>query len=276
MFEAFDAQVASGAKRAAGTAAAVSRLAKQLQKAAEVVDIHLLRQRAGDAAAKAAEAAALLGALHEAVAAFELAEQAATGVAAGSAEAQMRDAAYASAFERACAAENIPLEGAYPDYRVFPFDVRIRPREERAVIGKKSWWALRPEALARAVKRERDRLMGGSFAAEKFGQSLVRAYDVLLPEVQASAGKGVKHVPLRAVLELLQLGTFGRNNYTRDEFAFDLYRYRQAGMTVGRRRVVLGDMRGGGAGFEVPNARGGRERLSALQVTPGEGGADGH
>ena len=80
-------------------------------------------------------------------------------------------------------------------------------------------------------------------------------------------------MPLRDVLVVLQLGTFGRHNYSKDEFAFDLYRYRQTPMLAGTRRVALGDMRNVGAGFEVPNARGGRDRLTGLQVTPVEGEA---
>ncbi len=274
LFEAFDTEVGARAKRAASASASAARLGKQLQKAAESVDIHLLRQKVEDAAGKAGEAAALLAELRAAVTAFTLAEAAAAEVAA-SAASDLGPDAYARAFERACAAESIPLEGTYPDYRVFPLDIRIRLHEERIVIGKKSWWALRPVALAQAVKRQRDRLMGGAFAADKFGQALVRAYDVLLPEVQAHSGAAARQVALREVLALLQLGTFGRNNYTKDEFAFDLYRYRQTSMTTGGRRVVLGDMRGLGAGFEVPNARGGRDRLTGLQVLPAEGDADG-
>lgn len=274
-FDAFDAEITARAKRAAALSVQAARLTKQIQRAADDVDLHLLRQRVADAATRAQEAADVLGEMREAVAGFAVVrEQAATGVAATSPG--LLDEDYARAFERACAAEAVPLEGSYPDYRVFPFDVRLRLREERAIIGKRSWWALRPDVLVRAIKAERDRLMGAAFAAERFGAALVRAYDLLLPEVQQRSGPAAKQVALRDALALLQMGTFGRHNYTRDEFAFDLYRYRQTPMTAGGRRVALGDMRNAGSGFEVPNARGGRDRLTGLLVAPVEGDADDH
>lgn len=273
MFETFDAEVGPRAKQAQTLAAQASRLAKQLRKGADLVDVHLLRQKVADAAARAAEAAAALEALRAAVEGFAVgaaAEAAATTVPDGEVA-----AAYGRDFEQACAALGVPLDGAYPDYRVFPFDVRLRPAEERAVIGRKSWWALRPQAVAEACKRERNRLLGGAFAADKFGQALARAYDVLIREVRERSGQGAKQVALRDVLALLQLPTFGRASYTKDEFAFDLYRYRLTDMKVGTRWVKFDDLRNAGAGFEVPNSRGGWDRLTGLHVTLAEGGNDG-
>lgn len=274
MFEAFDAEIAARAKRAASLAGQAARLAKQLQKAAESADVHLLRQKAGDAADRAVEADAVLRELREAVMGFSFRDPSTATEVAAASEASL-DAAYASAFERACAATGVPLEGNYPDYRVFPFDVRVRLREERAVIGKKSWWALRPEVLANAVKAERERLLGGTFAADKFGMALAKAYDLLILRAREELGIGAQHVALREVLVLFQLGTFGRNNYTRDEFAFDLYRFRQTPMLVGTRRVSFGDLRDAGAGVLVPNARGSHDKLLGIHVTPAEGGSDG-
>lgn len=274
MFDTFDDQIAARAKKAEGLAAQGARLAKQLRKGADLADLHLLRQKVVDAAARAAEAAEALADLRGMV--EGLAVGAATEVAATTISGADPTLAYGRAFERACTAQGVPLEGAYPDYRVFPFEVRLRPGEERVLIGRKSWWALRPEAVATAVKRERDRLMGGTFAAEKFGAALARAYDVLILEVRARSGAGAHQVALRDVLALLQLSTFGRSSYSKDEFAFDIYRYRQTTMRVGPRRVVFGDLRNAGAGVEVPNARGSRDRLTGLQVTAAEEGAGGH
>ena len=272
MFETLDAEIAARARLAAQSAAQSARLTKQLQRAAELADLHALRQRCADAAGRAAEAAAVALALREAVDAYRL------GAGAGQeAAAELPHAGYAAAFEQACASEGVPLEGAYPDYRVFPFEVRLRLAEERALIGRRSWWALRPAALARAVRAERERLLGGPFAAERFGAALVRAYRVLLPEVRQEHGAGAHRVPLRDVLALLQLGAFGRSTYTRDQFAFDLYRFRQTEMSAAGQRVLFGDMRGGGAGIDIPTARGGHERLIAIQAVPGDGavGTDG-
>ena len=257
MFEVFDDGVTGPAKRAAALAAQTARLAKRLQRAAESVDLHELRQRVGDVVARAAEAAAAVGELESAVAAPGLlfaGDQ-------GGEEAVHQ--AYAVAFARACAALGVTLEGSYPDYQVFPFSVKIRLEEDRALIGKRSAWSLRPEALARQVRRERDRLYGASFAADRFGASLAKAYDIL-----AGSQAGFPPVRLVDILELFQLGTFGRSSYTRGEFAFDLYRYRQMKMVTGGRRVEFGDMRGGGTGLQVPTARGTYEKLIAIRLLP--------
>lgn len=264
MFDTFDAEIGERARQAQVLAAQVARLAKQLQRAAEAADLHQLRQRVADTANRASEAAGAIDRLRRDLEAFSLLP--ASGEDAG--------AAYGRDFERACAAAGVPLEGSYPDYRVFPFEVHLRPEEERAVLGRRSCWTIRPQRLASVVKRERDRLLGGAFAAERFGAALVRAYDVLILEVRATSGSAAQQVSLRRVLDLLQLPTFGRISYTKDEFAFDIYRYRQAEMRVGGRDVALLDVRGAGAGFEVPNARGGWERLNALQVTPAGAAGD--
>ena len=260
MFERFDAQVATRAKRAATLAANAARLAKRLHRAAESVDLHELRQRAQDAAGRAAEAAAALAELAPAV------EDPQVLLEAEDATAHTR---YAEAFAQACAGQAVPLEGSYPDYRVFPFDVRIRLAEHRAILGRRSIWTLAPEALAAAVKRERDRLYGATFAADRFGASLARAYDIR---------KGDQHgsppVRLVEILEMFQLGTFGRNSYTRDEFAFDIYRFRQTDMRIGGRLLQFCDLRGGGSGLSIPTARGTQDKLIAIRLVPTEAGTD--
>jgi len=265
-FRAFDAAITDKAKVAATAATAAGRLAKALHKGASDVDLHLLRAKAADAAKRAAEAATALEQLRLAVAGFAVeSADAATDALATTQPSLHED--YADAFAAACAALEVPLLGAYPDYRVFPFDVRIRLADERAIIGKKSYWGLRPEALAQAVKRERTRVHGGVFAADKFGRSLKRAFEVLHKE-QGETGASPQ-VPLTKVLALLQLGTFGRNSYTKDEFAFDIYRYRETDMEVEGGKVAFRDARGKETGaFEVPTSRGTVELFAGLSVVP--------
>ncbi len=264
MFEGFEAEVTDRARRAAAAAKQAAKLARLLQRAAETVDVHGLRQRAADAAAKAAEAAALLAELDPAVRAGDLLVAGTEG--GGEAVHQQ----YAAAFEQACAGLGVSLEGTYPDYRVFPFEVRIRLEEHRALLGRRSLWTLAPAVLARAVKAERERLFGQNFAADRFGASLGRAYDA---RVAGQPG----HPPVRLVdiLELFQLGNFGRTSYGRDEFTFDLYRFRQTDMQVGQRLLQFCDMRGAGVGLLVPTARGTQERLIAMRLIPGEAEAVG-
>ena len=265
MFETFEIEVGARAKRASALARQGARLAGRLDQAAGLVDLHELRQRVAEAVDRAAEAAAALAELQRGLQQpnllFAGAPDGAEGV----------HQEYARAFERACADLRIPLEGTYPDYHVFPFEVKIRLEEDRALVGKRSSWVLRPAALAQAVYRERDRLLGASFAADRFGASLARAYDLRI-------GDEPGHPPVRLVdiLEMLQLGNFGRNNYTRDEFAFDLYRFRQTEMKTGGRLIVFTDLRRGGSGLSVPNSHGGRDRLIAIRVVPLEAAALGN
>ena len=259
MFERFDQEITTRAKRAAALAGQAARVAKRLQRAAESVDVRDLRQRAQDAASRAAEAAAALAELEPAV------RDPSVLVAGDDPEA---DAQYAGAFAKACAAQGVPLEGSYPDYRVFPFDVRIRLAEHRALVGRRSIWTLAPEALAKAVKRERDRLYGASFAADRFGASLAKAYDFRVGD-----GGGSPPVRLSEILDMFQLGNFGRNSYTRDEFAFDIYRFRQTDMMIGNRFLQFCDLRGGGSGVSIPTTRGTQEKLMAIRLVPTEASA---
>ncbi len=265
MFETFDDVIVPKAKQADSLAAQCARLTRQLRKGADRADLHLLRQRVADAAKRAAETAKTLELLSETLVGFTLAADIPEP-----ANTDSRSAEYGERFERACVGMGVRLDGSYPDYRVFPFDVRLRPSEERVWIGRKAFWSLRPEIVANAVKRERDRLWGATFDADKFGAALARAFDVLILERRARSGASSQQVALRDVLALLQLPTFGRASYTRDEFAFDIFRYRQTPMSVGSRHVMLEDMRGVGAGFQIPNARGGWEPVTGLRVTAAE------
>ena len=271
MFEAFDAEVAARAKRAAQLAGQASRLTGQLKRAGEAGDLHTLRQKVGAAAERSAEASAVAAELARLCEGFRLVAPQDAEAAAG---------AYAAAFEQAADAGALPLEGAFPDYRVFPFDVRIRLAEERALIGRRSHWAMRPAALVEACKRERARLHGAAFAADRFGAALVRCYDLLMAEDRTADGTArPREVPLQGALTLLQLSNFGRATYTRDEFAFDLYRYRQTPMRVassaGTRAVILDDARHFRGAVEVPNSRGGHDRLGALLVLPADADPEG-
>ncbi len=257
MFERFDVEVAARAKRAAALSAQAARLAKRLQRAAEGVDVHDLRQRTQEAVSRAAEAAAALAELEPAVRDPDvLAADGDTAV------------EYAEALAKACAAQGVPLEGSYPDYRVFPFDVRIRLAEHRALLGRRSIWSLSPDAVARTAKRERDRLYGASFAADRFGTSLAKAYDIRVGD-----RGGSPPVRLLDILDLFQLGTFGRNSYTRDEFAFDIYRFRQTDMKIGARRLQFCDLRNAGSGLSIPTTRGTQDKLVAIRLLSTEASA---
>jgi hypothetical protein len=135
------------------------------------------------------------------------------------------EAAYAAAFEAACRAEGLPLEGAFPGYVVFPLEMRFALRDMAVTINRRRVQVLRPAALAHLLRQQRDHLERSAFDAARLRQALLRAHELL------SGGNPTHGVSLREVRRLLALreGT-GSAGYTLRMFAYDLYRLRQAGL----------------------------------------------
>lgn len=255
--ERFDAAIGERVRRAAALQRQAANLARQCQRAADGMDLHELRRRAAELAGRAAEAAEAAAALQAAVDGFEAVPG--DGIAAAD-----EASAWAAAMARAWAELGLPVTGAYPDYHLFPFAVHVRLREERVLLGRRAAYRLRPAALAEDLRRERDRIYGGGFNRERFGHSLVHAHQRLRMG-PADAGTPSTRVRLGDVYALFALGNFGRGAYTRDQFAFDLYRFRLDEMVADGWRIVLTDVRDtGGSGFEVPTGRGGTDRLGGL------------
>ncbi len=254
--ERFDTTVGERARRASALQRQAANLARQCQRAADGIDLHELRRRAAELAGRAAEAAEAAAALQAAVDGFETVPP--DGIAAAD-----EAAAWAAALARACGELGLPVTGAYPDYHLFPFAVHVRLPEERVLLGRRAAYRLRPAAMAEDLRRERDRVYGGGFNRERFGASLIRAHE-RLRVTPAGPGSASTRVRLGDVYGLFALGNFGRGTYTRDQFAFDLYRFRLGDMIVGGHRIVLTDVRDAGGGFEVPTGRGGTDRLTGL------------
>ena len=257
--ERFDAEVSEAARRATSLHDQAVKLARHCLRSAGALDLHDLRRRAADLASRAAEAAEAASVLHAAVEAF-------SAMPAEPSAAADEESEWAAAFARACADQGLAVQGVHPDYHLFPFTIRVRLHEERVLFGRRSSYRLRPAALAEDVRRERDRIFGGGFQHERFGRSLVKAYEALAGEGGVAARRTVKLVD---VYGLFALGNFGRGAYTRDQFAFDLYRFRLNPMVVEPWRIVLTDQRdAGGTAFEVPTGRGGTDRLGGLLLEP--------
>jgi hypothetical protein len=269
--ERFDVTIGERARRAAGLQKQAANLARRCQRAADGIDLHDLRRRAEELAGRAQEAADAAAALREAVEAFAVLPDGGGPVAGlvapvGVAAAADEESSWAAAFQHASADLGLAVTGAYPDYHLFPFGVHVRLREERVLFGRRASYRLRPVALAEDVRRERDRIFGGGFNRDRFGRSLIRAHE-RLRMTEAGPGSPSTRVRLGDVYTLFALGNFGRGTYTRDQFAFDLYRFRMGDMTVDGWRVVLTDQREtGGSAVEVPTGRGGTDRLAGLRL----------
>ncbi len=154
---------------------------------------------------------------------------------------------------------NVEFEGAFPEYEVFPLTVRVNPDAETVRIGRKVVAMLAPRALARAVQAELRRLQRSSFQAERFLKALALCYDAL------SGGESGATVPLVNVYRLLSART-GAAGYTRQEFAFDIYRLRRQSELVVDERTVEFVHGKKGPKIVVPRAQGGAEEFTAMRI----------
>jgi hypothetical protein len=167
--------------------------------------------------------------------------------------------AYARAWEEACAREGLPLQGTFPVYRLFPLEIRFDLAERSVLVNRKRRHELRPESLARILRQTYDRLHRARFDAGRFRRALLRAHTLL------SGDRPQQPVLLRQIYELLTLREGGRSaEYSLEQFGFDIYRLRRAGLTEGNRRLVF--IHGRRNAIVVPVGDGQTENLTALQI----------
>ncbi|MBI2267125.1 MAG: hypothetical protein HYU64_18525 [Armatimonadetes bacterium] len=83
-------------------------------------------------------------------------------------------------FRNALQEEGIPVRGEFPKYEIFPFVVKIVPKEGVALVNKKKSQGLRLSNLVGIIKKERERFFKSSFRAEEFLTDLAGAYNYLL------------------------------------------------------------------------------------------------
>ncbi len=175
---------------------------------------------------------------------------------------------YASALEDEFRRAGLDFEGQFPEYEMFPLTVRINPESETVRIGRKTVQALDPRTLARMIQAEVRRLHRSSFNADRFLRALALCYDAL------SHGTLGATVPLIEVYKLLSVRT-GSVGYTRQEFAFDIYRVRRqsdmllddkdSGENDGKRKLefIHGKK---GSKIAVPRSQGGVEEFTAIVI----------
>jgi hypothetical protein len=230
------------------------RLSLQVEKATQRWDLRLLRQRMPEVAQAIGEIEAAARATEAALAGFSAAES--TAAAAG----------FAAEIARAASQLRLPLQGDFPEYEAFPLKIAVDLVAEQATIGRRKTTTLEPLALMREVQARHQALHRSNFNAKRFMRSLVEAYDLLK---QAGKAKGMD-VSLSAVYELLTLRG-GTGDYTKEEFAFDIYRLRRESDMVYDSHRRLSFLNGRSGNFPVPNAKGGVDPLSMLSIAEVEG-----
>lgn len=233
--------------------ARLRRVAQQVDKASGRWDLRQLRQRLPELSQAAADAA---GSAREA----DLLLSAWTTPEAGAAI-----AAYAAEIERAARQARLPLTGDFPEYEAFPLTIRVDLPGEQVLVGRRRLGTLEPAALVRELQRQFQAVHSSSFNARRFMQSLVRSYDLLIGSGSAK-GRGVQLLDIYGVLTL-RTGTAG---YSRQEFAFDIFRLRrESDLTFEGRRLAFMNARRGG--IPVPSAQGKVEMFGTLEVREVEG-----
>lgn len=235
-------------KEFASAAGRLQRISRQIGKAAERWDLRLLRQRLPEAAQLAQDVAA----------AAQRADVLLSGWTAQDAPAGL--GAYAEAIERAAQQLRLPLQGAFPEYEVFPLKIALDLSSEQATVSRRRTSTLEPQALLREVQARHQALHRSSFNQNRFMKALTAAHKLLR---QAGGSKSMD-VSLLAIHEVLTMRS-GAGDYTKSEFAFDIYRLRrESDMVYDHQKLSF--LNGRSGNLAVPNAKGGTDALGILRL----------
>lgn len=160
------------------------------------------------------------------------------------------------------------LEGDFPNFRVFPIDVRVDFGNEQVLVNKRLTRAFHPVAVANLVNQTLDKLHRESFNRDRFLKALVRAFDVLHAESEVH-GTPTQAIGLRPIYDLLVvLG--GAGSYSLNQFAFDIYRLRkdsEEAIIYDQRRLIFGTSKNR-TGLIIPSSGGSPVILGSLEVVP--------
>jgi hypothetical protein len=132
---------------------------------------------------------------------------------------------FAADFEGACRAAQLPLEGHFPSYFVFPFAVRVDVENPSVIINRRRVGALRPSALVAAIQEERDRLDRSPFNAGEFIGVLFAAWDRMNAQ-QSVRNKVQVQQPQRLKDVYREIVPFARwrRDYPESFFGYDVQR----------------------------------------------------
>lgn len=169
-------------------------------------------------------------------------------------------------FEQACAAEGLKLEGYFPRYHIFPFDVVIDPDGLSALVNRKRTGALRPAVLAREARREKERLESSKFSPDDFLCGLFHAWENL--NLRYSRGRKMdlrSAVKLRQVYRELNPMRRQRREYPETFFAFDVQRLISSGvMEIHGHQCQLGSARDASGALRMLDRQGQERFLSTV------------
>ena len=178
------------------------------------------------------------------------------------------DDLFDSEFRRACAAKDLPVEGQFPRYLVYPLHIQVDRRRAGVLINRKLHRGLRPSRIVEAISSERARTISRAFNAQYFLADLASAYDGLI-ELE-SLRNGVRmaghEVGLRDAYRRLVPMRQWRADYPETFFAFDLHRLSQLGQVEAPdgRRLHLAPARQARLNITVLDASGRETQLGLV------------
>lgn len=141
----------------------------------------------------------------------------------------------------------------------YPFLIRILPNELAVQIDKTKEKRLRPSTLVNHLKALQNKPV--RFRPEMFLESLFSAYETLIrSRGKDQAGKGIV-IPLLEIYRLLTLLPGQRKEYSRQEFARDVYLLDQSGVNKTRNDFVI----------RLPASTGTRSTTGTIRVITREG-----
>jgi hypothetical protein len=171
---------------------------------------------------------------------------------------------FAAEFEAACRETNLPLEGDFPAYTVFPISVRIDLDNPSVLVNRRRTGMLRPSSLVRAIQDERERLERSPFNLTEFLGVLFATWERMNAVQSAKSGVQVRQPQaLKQVYRELVPFARWRRDYPEAFFAFDIQRLLLSGESmVGGWQCALEKGRGGSNALRLID-REGQERLIA-------------
>ena len=234
------ARTEAAAARALDASADLTKLARRLRTAAQVGnlrDLQAMRVAVEQAAGRARDEA------EAAASSWDLDEDAYFG-----------SGRYTE--ELLAAAQEAGLQLFERDDRLYcyPVLVRVAPAERSVFVDRARERRLRPSVLVqhlREVQRRPPR-----FRPEAFLQSLFGAYGFLIAQYGAGALDSGQPVPLAQMYEVMTLLPGAARDYSRQEFARDIYLLDRSGITTTRRGFVV----------SFPASTGARSAGTALRV----------
>lgn len=227
--------------------AALRRGAAVVASCAETWDMRQLRQRLPGLQEALADASEALRSLEGALGAFRAPDSGPEVL------------AYVGMLKEKASQMKVDLKGQYPDFEAFPLELHVDLAGEQVRISKRQLTALKPDVVVRALQKEQTRLHRSAFHAERFMRMLAAAYDLLRLKRPQSL-----EVRLADIYRLLTLRT-GSGDYTKQAFAFDIYRLRRETDLIHEGRMFQFG-HGRQAAFGVPNGRGGTDNLASLAL----------